>query len=108
MTARPVMDERLLDEALAWHQALEGDDPDWAAFTLWLEADPQHRPLFDEIALTDRIVTDHRERLRALAPPSTSEIRPRRSGRRGFLYGSIAAALALAVGAVTLWPGAVA
>jgi transmembrane sensor len=98
------MDERLLDEALAWQRALAGDDADWDAFTLWLEADPRHRQAFDEIALTERLVEERKDGLRQLveaAPPAP----PRKRIRRQRLFaGAIAAAIALAVGVPTLWP----
>ena len=104
MTAPPTMDERLLDEALAWHRALSDDDVDWESFTLWLEADPRHRQAFDEIALTGRIIDDRTGDLRQLAATPAEAERPRRFQRRKLLFGSIAAALALAVGIPSLWP----
>ena len=58
MTVLKDIDERLLDEALAWRAALESDDADWDGYTLWLEADARHREAFDQIALTERIVDD--------------------------------------------------
>ncbi|HWW63270.1 MAG TPA: FecR domain-containing protein [Sphingomonadaceae bacterium] len=99
MTARPEIDERLLDEALTWYRALEQDDADWDAYTRWLEADPLHGKAFDEIALTGRIVDDHIADLQALkAAPAADPAEIRTVSRRKWLYGSVAAALALAVG----------
>jgi transmembrane sensor len=98
------MDEQLLDEALAWHIALGGEDADWDGFTQWLEADPRHRQAFDEIALADRLVDEHQRSLRQILPAAETE----RAGwfhRRRLIVGSIAAALALVVGIPALWPG---
>lgn len=106
MTARSEISERLLDEALAWHRALERDDADWDAYTLWLEADPLHRQAFDEVALTDRIVNERADDLRASRPHVLDEAGGRTaSSRRGWLLGSMAAALALAIGVTASWPG---
>ncbi|MBU3077599.1 FecR family protein [Sphingomonas quercus] len=105
MTARSEISERLLDEALAWHHALARDDANWEDYTLWLEADPLHRRAFDEVALTDRIVNERAGDLRASAPVVQEEP-DRRAGlsRRVWLYGSMAAAIALALGVPAFWP----
>src|SRR6187397_2306196 len=58
-------EERIEEEAAAWHVASTGDDMDWVGFTRWLEADARHRLAFDEVALADAWIEDHRE---ALAP----------------------------------------
>ena len=74
MTGLSNIDERVLDEALAWQQALERDDADWDAYTVWLEADPRHRQVFDEVALTDRIVSERAgdlAHLQSIEPPVT-------------------------------------
>ena len=59
-------DSEIVERAIAWQQAIAGDDMDWAAFTAWLEADPRHRGAFDDIALIDRAVDSHRDALRTL------------------------------------------
>jgi len=102
MTARSDMDERLLEEAMAWHVALESDDADWDGYTLWLEADPRHREAFDVVALTDRLVGEHRNDLRLLTAAPPPQVR--RGGRRQMLFGGVAAALALAIGIPALMP----
>ncbi|MEG3125121.1 FecR family protein [Sphingomonas sp. GB1N7] len=102
MTAPPDMDERLIDEALAWHQALETDDADWDGYTLWLEADPRHRAAFNEIALTNRIVDVHRLHLRATLPEAAVAAVPSRSPQRWWLAGAAAAAAAVAAVALPL------
>ena len=102
MTARSDMDERLLEEAMAWHVALESDDADWDGYILWLEADPRHREAFDVVALTDRLVGEHRDDLRLLTAAPPPQVR--RGGRRQMLFGGVAAALALAIGIPALMP----
>lgn len=101
MTVRSDIDDRLLDEALAWHRALEHDDADWDAYTLWLEADPRHRQAFDEIALIDRTVEDRIDDLRAMRShepePVVAPFTPHSVSRRGWLYGSVAAVLVATV-----------
>lgn len=103
MTATSQIDERLLDEAEAWHRALERSDADWDAYTLWLEADPLHRLAFDQVELAHRIVD---ERIGNLAEPSVAEPLPvaaAPSSRRRWLVGAFAAVLALAIGAPLFW-----
>lgn len=101
MTARSDIDEKLLDEAVAWHFALESDDADWDAYETWLTADPRHRLAMNEIALTDRIASERASdvvQLQAIEPvtvPSTS--------RRRWLAGAVAAAIAVTVGVSNLW-----
>lgn len=46
--------------AVRWHLASDSDDMDWDGFTTWLEADPSHRQAYDEVALTDAALVDHR------------------------------------------------
>jgi transmembrane sensor len=52
-------DERIAREAAAWLLATDGTDADWDAFTEWLEADPAHRHVYDEIALADAALRDN-------------------------------------------------
>lgn len=111
MTARSEIDDRLHEDAYAWHCALEGDDADWDAFTLWLEADPRHRVAYDDIALTDHIVGDHRDDLRLLTAAAPVEaVRERSKVHRPWLYTSVAAfaAVAAAIGIPVLLPRAAA
>ncbi|MDB5690466.1 MAG: hypothetical protein JWL91_2342 [Sphingomonas bacterium] len=105
MSARSDMDERLVDEAVAWQQALERDDADWAGYVAWLEADPRHREAFDEIALLGRIIDERADDLRTIALPSAAADPPARVDRRRWRIGSLAAAAAaIAVGVPALWP----
>ena len=107
MTVRSDIDDRLLDEALAWHRALAHDDADWDGYTLWLEADPRHRRAFDEITLTDLTLDNRIDDLRALRSrepePVAAPVARHSVSRRRWLYGSVAAAVAAAIAIPTLW-----
>ena len=65
--------DRILDDAAAWHAASLCGTIDWEAFASWLEADPRHRAAFDEIALADDLLGDHRDALRHQATPANDE-----------------------------------
>ena len=96
------MDEALLDEAIGWNRALQGDRADWAGFTLWLEADPRHRVAYDQIALTGRILSEHAPRLRMLAAgAATSGLQSLLATHWYWAGGAIVAALAV-VAALTM------
>jgi len=76
-------DDTILDEAAAWHAASDGDAMDWDGFTAWLGADPRHRRAYDEIALADSLLVDHRDALREAPVAELPEeepdvLRPRR------------------------------
>lgn len=101
----PGASERIEEEAIAWHVRLrDGAADEWERFTLWLEADPLHAEIYDEVALADEalgalpagpprpILAEHAE------PPT------RRPGRRTVLGWGIAAALAGTLGYVSLAP----
>lgn len=98
MSARPDVDEAVVEQAIAWHQALARDDADWDGYLAWLEADPAHRIAFDQIALLDRMVDDRAEQLReliAVEPVSVpASVETRGTHRRWWLGGTAAAALA--------------
>lgn len=49
----------IAEEAAAWHAASFDDSMDWDAFTVWLEADPRHRAVYDEVALADALALEH-------------------------------------------------
>jgi len=57
--------DRIVAEATAWHAAGMHDDMDWDGFTEWLGADPAHRRAYDEVALADALLDEHRETLGA-------------------------------------------
>jgi transmembrane sensor len=97
----------IVEAAIAWQQAIARDDSDidWEAFTGWLETDPRHRAAFDELALIDAGVDEHRSEIRAILQAQSSkeetviaDHRQPTGRRRWFLGTGIAAALALAIG----------
>lgn len=95
------MSDAIFDQALAWHHKQEDDDFDWDGFTVWLEADPAHRLAFDEVALLDARIDDHRDQIDAILSPTAQAHQPYvRPARKWPLIagGGIAAALALAIG----------
>jgi transmembrane sensor len=57
------VNDQILQQAADWHVASERDDMDWDAFTSWLEADPSHRTAYEETALADAALVEHRVRL---------------------------------------------
>jgi transmembrane sensor len=103
MSARSVIDEQLIDQAIAWQQALAHDDADWDGYLAWLEADPRHRQAFDEVALLDRAVDEHSTVLRRVVVPLEGATAAKRPQRRLWITGSLAAAVAFAVGIPALW-----
>lgn len=94
MTGGAAIDEGLLAQASDWHRALADDDADWDGYIAWLEADPRHRQAFDRIALTDRLIEDHRERLLAILPDDAA-MRPLPSVRRVVTIAAVLAAALL-------------
>lgn len=98
MTARSDIDERLIEEALAWQVALESDSADWDGYMEWLEADPCHREAFNSVALVDAAIDEHKPEIRHLLEAQRPVDRRRKTGPvKWFLGGGIAAALALVV-----------
>ncbi|TPG42868.1 hypothetical protein EAH79_03270 [Sphingomonas koreensis] len=101
------MDDRdtaIVEAAVDWQQAIArgDDDIDWHAFTSWLDSDPRHRTIFDEVSLIDAGIDEHRSAIRTMLHPQSIEdeqvvIDFRRPSvkRRWFLGTGIAAALAL-------------
>jgi len=57
----------IFEQAAHWHLASARDDMDWDGFSSWLEADPRHRSAYDEIALGDLALDDHRAEMAAFA-----------------------------------------
>lgn len=95
-------------EAVGWVIRLrEAGEADWDAFTLWLEADPEHLAAYEEAALVD-------EEAEGLAPgpapiPAIEEERvvalPARAPRRRFLGWAAAASILLTGTYVVLGTG---
>lgn len=101
-------DDAVLAEAVRWHLASERDDMDWDAFTRWLEADPRHRRVFDEVALTGAMLGEYasglpEESTGAMLMPANDEddepivARPRPGARWRWGGFAIAASLAALV-----------
>lgn len=101
MTARPDIDQDVIDQAVTWHSALEQDDADWDGYILWLETDPRHREAFDTVSLVLAAVDDHSagiSDLLAAQTPAGSKPPRRRFGRvLAYAGGGLAAAIALMV-----------
>lgn len=98
--------DQILSKAVAWHLASTDDAMDWDAFTLWLEADPRHAAAYDEVALADATLADHREVLAGVAPDtvpaapvSANEneaiVMPAKGLRRHWRWGGLAIAASL-------------
>ena len=85
--------DRILDSAATWHAASMDDAMDWDGFTRWLETDPRHRLAYDEVALADAAVIEHRAALHRPEPANDVEITPRSRPRLAWAGGAIAAAL---------------
>lgn len=96
MTQSNLTDTEIIEQAAAWHAASGDDAMDWDAFTLWLEADPRHRDRYDEVAMADALLDDHRDALR-VAAVDAAPVAPRRPWRVWFGTGAVAAAVALIV-----------
>jgi len=86
-------DEDILEQAAHWQLASARDDMDWDGFTRWLEADPRHRAAYEEMALADRALDDHRG---ALTPLAGAAVLAQPARRRWPIWtgGALAASLA--------------
>ena len=91
--------DRTYEEAAAWLVRQEDDAMDWEGFTAWLEADPEHRAAYDELALLDQQIVTHSEHLSgaSAAKPGSANDRgtPGWPKWAGFGGAAIAAGLAL-------------
>ena len=68
--------DSIVETAAAWHAANASDAMDWDGFTAWLEADPRHAAAYDEVALADVLLDEHREALRADGSIAANENEP--------------------------------
>lgn len=102
MTGRPEPASELMEKALAWQRAMERDDADWDAFTLWLEEDPSHAKAVADLSLVTRMYDDHAE---TLQPHVTTDSEPvaQTDGRRRWIGGSIGAVIAALVVIPLFW-----
>ena len=88
-------DQRIEQEAVAWLVRQHDSATDWAGFTAWLEADPRHRAIYEELALLDSDLE-----LYAASIFTVEQDNERRASRRGRSWmawgggGAIAAAIA--------------
>jgi transmembrane sensor len=92
--------DRIYEEAAGWLVRQQDDAMDWDGFTLWLEADPRHRVVYDELALLDSDLDDYAKRLKgdptASEPVAANDASPVRWKRwAGFGGAAMAAGLAM-------------
>lgn len=89
-------DDDIADQALAWLALQDDVRMDWLAFTAWLEADPRHRKIYDELALIDSDLTAHRVVLRGPSMPvhAVGPNRQRSWRTVPWIGGAVAASLA--------------
>ncbi len=90
--------DKIVAEAAAWHAASDTDDMDWDGLTLWLESDPRHSLVYDQMMLTGAVVDAHRDTLAPLIaiPANDAEPAPVAARRPSWLHwggGAVAAAL---------------
>lgn len=83
------------EQAAAWHIASANDDMDWDGFMAWLEVDSRHRDAYDEIALSDAWLEEHKDSL--LDAVTEAETAPVVIKRRWRAWGGIAIAASLVV-----------
>ncbi|AZI36631.1 putative anti-sigma factor [Caenibius tardaugens NBRC 16725] len=102
MTGRSEPTNALIETALAWQRALEHDDADWEAFTVWLEEAPSHAKAFADISLVTRTYDDHAEALQQSIATEQQHLAPT-PRRHLWIGGSIAAAIAVMVAIPLFW-----
>lgn len=95
------VDDTILAEAAAWHLTSARDDMDWDGFTAWLEAGPEHRAAYGEIAAVAAALERHRDRLAPLVVEPATAGRARRTWP--FWAGSAVAAALAGVLVVPQW-----
>lgn len=99
-------DQPIRDAALVWAmQTREPEFADWDGFTAWLEADPAHGAAYDEVQFAldeaDAVLAARPQPLPAPEALAANDNPPGWfASRRGWLGGSMAAALVLAVTSV--------
>ena len=101
-----MMNEGVIEQAIAWHEALKADDADWDAYMQWLEADSSHRVAYDQIMLAEDAVDRNRERIAAILQPEVtapvSWWSRRKFALAGTLGGALAASIALLIAVPSL------
>lgn len=95
-----MINDRIYDEAAGWLMRQYDDTMDWDGFTHWLEANPDHRLAFDELASVDARLNRHSQRIFAAEPAIATVERSHRVRWRpwaGFGGAAIAAGLTIMV-----------
>lgn len=99
----------MLDEAIAWHLRLAtGDEADWEAFTLWLEASSSHALAYDQVAMTDALLADSDALAQAELPRAADNANdnlPAPVRGRWWLVGGVASVVAAAAVTLAILPG---
>lgn len=103
--------DTLAQQAIAWHMRLaEGGADDWAQFVEWLEADPAHGDVYDQVEQTDEdaraamLEMGHAFVGEPIANDNTAQVssRPRRWWIGGAVAASIAAVAVLGSGVLPM------
>ena len=101
----PVTRDEMETEAIGWVVRLRAArTEDWEEFIDWLEADPRHADLYDEVALADDALEGISLPSSDAASPPAENLSVRRPARRTILGWGIAASLVFALGFAT-WGG---
>ena len=96
-----MIDERdnIVDQAIGWHlRQADMDEQAWQAFILWLEADPAHARIFDQVALDQALVSEQSDLARPMRPLPANDDgdqAPRRRARWMWTVGGTAVAAGL-------------
>lgn len=90
-------DDGIFEQAAHWHVSSASEDMNWDGFTEWLDADSRHRMAYEEIALADAALDDHRARLAGFADAAGIKPPTHRNLRHWPLWtgGALAASLAV-------------
>lgn len=108
-SARRGEDSDIIAQAADWHIASADDAMDWDSFIVWLEADARHRRAYDEVALTDRVLSEHWQTLHRRAQSQDAPVSAPSAQRwtRWLPLGiaaAVAAVLAIVAGPVLMHP----
>jgi len=93
-------ENRIRDEAIAWHVRLAGANSDnWAEFAQWLESDPRHNPAYEAVADDDAYLEAALKHDRPIEHAANDDgpVATGLSGGKIWRWPAIAASLALLV-----------
>lgn len=93
-------ENRIRDEAIAWHVRLAGANSDkWAEFAQWLESDPRHNPAYEAVADDDAYLEAALKHDRPIEHAANDDgpVAAGLSGGKIWRWPAIAASLALLV-----------